>query len=381
MNENRGTIIYIGGFEMPDKNAAAHRVINNSRIFRDLGYHVVFCGVDRDNVKAAKIDVFDNHPLPYPRNGLEWFKYLIDFSYIKNMLIQYKDIQYVIAYNLHAIPLLRLLAYCKMRKIKVIADVTEWYENKFSFNPLKLIKFIDTTLVMQLIHKKVDGIISISSYLEKYYSNYVKNIIILPPLVDISEEKWRVKLTKNDDCIEFVYAGSPGYDKDNIGLIVNCFSKIETDNKVKLKILGLDRQQFGDLYPQYITSLETLGDKVSFMGRVSHRESISALSQSDYCIFIRERNRKNMAGFPTKFVECITSGTGIIANDISDIRQYFPSDGRSILLNDIDEASICKALQHVINKATVCKLEDKLINRVFDYHAYKEEVYNFLSKL
>ena len=28
----KGTILYIGGFELPDKNAAAHRVLSNGKI-------------------------------------------------------------------------------------------------------------------------------------------------------------------------------------------------------------------------------------------------------------------------------------------------------------------------------------------------------------
>ena len=34
-------IIYIGGFELPDKNAAAHRVLGNAKILRELGYKVI----------------------------------------------------------------------------------------------------------------------------------------------------------------------------------------------------------------------------------------------------------------------------------------------------------------------------------------------------
>ena len=37
-----GTVIYVGNFEMPDKNAAAHRVLNNAKIFKELEYRVCF---------------------------------------------------------------------------------------------------------------------------------------------------------------------------------------------------------------------------------------------------------------------------------------------------------------------------------------------------
>ena len=57
------------------------------------------------------------------------------------------------------------------------------------------------------------------------------------------------------------------------------------------------------------------------------------MKNSDYCIFLRERNRQNLAGFPTKFAECLTTGIGVVVNDISDIGKYFPIEN-SILIKD-----------------------------------------------
>ena len=42
MLENKRTILYIGGFVLPDKNAAAQRVIANAKAMRALGYDVQF---------------------------------------------------------------------------------------------------------------------------------------------------------------------------------------------------------------------------------------------------------------------------------------------------------------------------------------------------
>jgi len=70
------TIVYIGGFELPDKNAAAHRVINNSKAFRELGYKVVFIDASKDN--NTSIDIlktkkeyfgFDTYSVPYPNRA------------------------------------------------------------------------------------------------------------------------------------------------------------------------------------------------------------------------------------------------------------------------------------------------------------------------
>ena len=43
-----GTILYVGGFELPDWNAAAHRVVANAMIFRAIGYRVLLLGVTRE---------------------------------------------------------------------------------------------------------------------------------------------------------------------------------------------------------------------------------------------------------------------------------------------------------------------------------------------
>ncbi len=45
---SKGTIIYIGGFELPDKNAAAQRVVSNAKLLREVGYDVVLVGVDKE---------------------------------------------------------------------------------------------------------------------------------------------------------------------------------------------------------------------------------------------------------------------------------------------------------------------------------------------
>ena len=36
------TVLYVGGFILPDKNAAAQRVVGIAKILRDIGYNVVF---------------------------------------------------------------------------------------------------------------------------------------------------------------------------------------------------------------------------------------------------------------------------------------------------------------------------------------------------
>ncbi len=71
----RKVILYIGGFELPDKNAAAQRCVSNAKIFRDLGYEVVMLGVDKASSQPlceSEYFGFTCWSIPYPKDTKEY---------------------------------------------------------------------------------------------------------------------------------------------------------------------------------------------------------------------------------------------------------------------------------------------------------------------
>lgn len=379
--DSKGTILYLGGFELPDRNAAAHRVLNNAKAFRDIGCNVVFCGVDKgltQNVEEpVNIMGFDSFAQVYPQSTKQWIKQMWDITHYLKVAAKYNDIKYIFCYNLHAIPLVKILGFAKKNNIKVICDCTEWYENKVSVNPVKLIKFVDTQLCMRCLQKKCDGMIAISTYLENYYKKHIKNIVVVPPLVDVTEEKWLQEPTMESEKITFVYSGQPGDTKDKIGQIVESFLRTEKTECCKFKVVGITEEDFYKTYPSFTDQKKLISGFVEFCGRVSHIQSIAELKKADYSIFIRDRSRKNMAGFPTKFVESYTSGIRIIANDVSDIKKYFPENDGSILIkvNSVD------SIESAINQALENNLPTKRIitDSPFDFKKWEKIFEKFLN--
>ena len=59
--EKRGTVLYIGGFELPDKNAAAHRVLGIAKILKELGYSVEFMNKSTANDPPNVVEGFVVH--------------------------------------------------------------------------------------------------------------------------------------------------------------------------------------------------------------------------------------------------------------------------------------------------------------------------------
>lgn len=320
MPENKGRVLYAGGFELPDRNAAAHRVLNNAKILKALGYDVVFCGVDNEIAAFSSTpnDIlgFESYPMPYPKSAKAWVKQMCDISAYVTLIEKYSDIKFIFAYNLHALPLAKLLRLAKKKGIRVIADCTEWYENKFSINPVKLIKCFDTVLCMRYFQKKCDGMIAISTYLRDYYKKHIKSILVLPPLVDLNDARYYQSCKGKNAITTLCYCGSPAASKESLGEVITCLNSFEGLD-FKLKIVGITEEQFCTIY-----GFAPQNNKIEFLGRIPHSQALELVKTADYSVIIRPKKRVTMAGFPTKFAEAVSCNTAVIANATSDLADY-----------------------------------------------------------
>ena len=387
MPQSKGTILYIGGFELPDKNAAAHRVLNNAKAFSAIGYNVVFFGIDKtlewgNTPTKSIVSGFDAYATPYPSGVKKWISEYFNSKTVIDIIKSHTDTVAVVAYNLKAYQFMRIIRYCKKFGIKVISDCTEWYDATASGGLINIACIIDSFVRMRFINKKVDGMIAISRYLENHYYSALKSVITVPPLVDVSEEKWQQDCINNSDKVHFVYSGDPT-GKDRLGKIIECFADADSPEKFCFEIIGVSKEEFLACYPELSGKLNRLNGSVVFHGRVSHKESLKILKSADYSIFVRDKSRKNMAGFPTKFVESYTAGVHIIANDVSDIREYFPKDKYSVLAVDGSferiKAAICKALS--FGPSELRENKRSADKNPFDYHMWIDSFETFFKGL
>ena len=378
------TVIYAGGFKLPDKNAAAQRVIANAKILRDLGYNVVFIDVDEDcsrDITATKRSVFgfDCYSVRYPGNAIEWFSYVTRINEVKRISLLYENVSHVILYNYPAVAMSRLLKYFHKRNIKVIADSTEW--NAKTHN---IPKNIDTDLRMKNVHCKLDGVICISRYLDSYYKDKTKTVY-LPPLTDKEDEKWKQKRQKQDGILTFTYAGKTGKYKDKLNMILESLCETAPQKMYQFNILGVSKEICLGNYPEIKEVLDKLGENVVFRGRVSHWEALSYLTNSDFSVFFRQDTIVSRAGFPTKFVEAVTSGTPVITNKTSDLGEYLKDGENAILIDGYEKKDIKAAFERVFamthEQIASIKAECEAERDTFDYRKYKDRLNIFIDEV
>ena len=126
----KGTIVYYGNFELPDKGASAHRVVNNGKIFQALGYRVVFLGTNQtsDYFEGVKQTSFNKNMFEecYPDTTKRWMKYVFDASNIERLVGMLEDVKLIIAYNLPYFKFNNIKKLSNRLGISAAYDCTEW---------------------------------------------------------------------------------------------------------------------------------------------------------------------------------------------------------------------------------------------------------------
>ena len=383
---SKGTILYIGGFELPDKNAAAHRVIANGKILSTIGYNVVFIGVSEDNniiQKQIQHYGFDTYATTAPRGVKKQMKYFYDTSSYLKILNSIDDLTGIICYNMPSGAMYNLKKYGVGHNIKIYADVTEWYLGSLkSAFILTLFKRVEYKIRMFYAAKKLDGVIAISSYLSSYFDRRNTKTIVIPPLVDASDDKWMFETLNIDTPVKIVYAGGAfsiknAYVKDRLDLVIEALSILKNEGyNFIFNVFGTSLNEFNTFYPKLKDNVKSLDLSLVFHGKVAHLKAIDLVKKSDYSIFIRSQSKVTMAGFPTKFVESITSGTMVLTNRNSNVADFLIEGENGYFINIDSMETIVSSLKKPlsVDRIKLAQMKKKTYDsRLFDYRNYIKE--------
>lgn len=378
MNSNiKGTILYVGNFNLPDRGAAANRVTANGKIFNKLGYRTVFLGVSKD-LTGEGVHLLNQEKLiyeeAYPRSSSQWLKHMVSTDNIEKLADIYGDVKMIVLYNLPYTLLVNAKRVFSKKGIKVVYDCTEWTGVTEGSLPKRIVKKIDEIFIRNMIGKTADGLVVISRMMEKQYKN-CKNMIKLPPLVDIDDDKWHQKLDNREDVFEFCFAGILDGDKDSLDIIVDAFNRLK-GGPARLRIIGVTEEEFCDFYNIESQFVESGDNEIIFMGTQPHKETIKYVQNCNCYIFIRKSDRRNNAGFPTKFAESYTCGVPIVASDISDIKEYLEN---GYLVEHLSVEEVLKTMKKAMAESSAKKPQG--LNRKFHYEEYKDAVNQWLENI
>ncbi|WP_137885657.1 glycosyltransferase family 4 protein [Pseudomonas sp. 2FE] len=396
---SKGTIIYMGGFELPDKNAAAHRVVANGKIMRNLGYEVVFVGMNKSNGLSenfVRCDQdffgFECWSIPYPAGFISWIKYILGLPEILDFVAAERPnkVVGVICYNYPAVAQLRINSLCRKRGIKHFADATEWYDASGGNLMYRVVKWLDTSLRIHVVNARSDGVITTSKFMTSFYAKRNKRTVELPTLFD-ADKFQAPPIIKDRLRRKFIYVGIP-FDigrinknrtnlKERLDLSILLFSKLYEEGELfDFVIYGVSKDEYLTVFPEHHDLLIKMADCVHFNGRQPNKVVLDSIADSDVSIFFRDETRVTLAGFPSKLAESISCGTPVLSNKMVSIEDY-AGLGSLFLAEKGEELSVIKGLMRMsmqeINELKAMSFE----SRFFDYRRFQARFESFFKQV
>lgn len=400
----RDTILYVGNFGIPNRNAAGSRVLANGYILREMGYNVIFIGTSEKNAVREPISEtyeihhgFESFKFPYLKQGVDSIQYLKLFTefitLIKDKGLENR-IKAIIFYGSPTVSpwVSKVVNWCKNNGILTIEDCVDWLETNHGNSIFRFLKRLDYSYRKVYINKKMDGVICISNFLQDYYQGKGKKTVLIPPLT-IENAKIASHNTKNSDVLKIVYAGIPfpngklkkrEHAKDRLDLAINYLYAAYRDGiNFKFDIYGITREQYLVGLPEDEYMLNEMSGVVKFYGYQKAEIIDDKVSNADFTILIRDINRGTTAGFSTKFVQSISCGTPVITTNTSDISNYMKENIYGFIL-DKDEKKALAKLKDILllssDKITFMKRECAA-SKLFLYRNYINQMDNFLLEL
>lgn len=381
-------IIIIADNRFPVSNAATTRIYMLCKLFQALNYRTRVFII---NVKQKK-----RFHLSEENIDCRWFaddktwavRYFKENEAVTEAVKKRKNLKYVILYQE---VLLQTLAISKMASqcgFEVVAYFDEWYEWGQAGGSGVVDRFAKSMSIRiseYVIAQKIKNKIVISRGLKRFYKR--DNCLLLPTMVDMSDEIWEKDYSVTNDKIVILYAGWPG-NRDDLRMLVEVVDELSEKEKSKILLRIFTYGTTENDLKVHIPDLERIRRNnrgiIEFCGEVAHEQAIEELKKADFSYLLRENKWSNNAGFSTKIGESLAAGTPLFANCTSDIGYYVKDGFNGILIDDMSKEAVKFSLYKILglSKEKCMKMKKnahKTAMRYFDYRQYLEQTEIFLK--
>jgi glycosyltransferase involved in cell wall biosynthesis len=290
----------------------------------------------------------------------------------------------VIVYGGYAAFMARVLRWCRQNGVAVVADVVEWYEPTHlpggRWGPFNA----STNAALRHYYPKCDGVIAISSMLERYYQERGVRAIRVPPTLDVAGVRPREASAdeRSSGPLVLVYAGSPGK-KDLLANVIRGVRAADSEgHRLRLDVLGVTESEAMRL----LAPGEPLPSSVRVVGRVPQAQVVDAYRAADFSVLLREPLRYAEAGFPTKVPESLAAGVPVICNLTSDLREHVRDGVEGLVCGDHSVEGLASALHRALAlepaaRSEMARAARRAAERSFDYRNYRDSLIAFLEEV
>ena len=342
-----------------NSSAGVARTRNYARSLDLINTRVIFasflefdeCAVLRKDLKSENIFYFGN---PNPKKGAKYkSQKKAIFSYLRKLsqLIDKDNFSSFLLYPSSYITFdMAVLLYLKMiKKRRVYYELNE--VRKFSVSSLD--SFFNFNYIKHSLNEKLlgfyDGLICISTNIEKYYASKNSNIIRVPILSDVDSYD-KLNLSYDPETVfKIGFTGFISIEKENLVTFLDALSKVKKHGyKFEFNLYGTVSESEMNRLLKLILN-RNLNENVVYHGKLNQNEIPSVLKKQNLLVLPRRENRQNKYGFSTKLSEYLVSGSPVLITNVSDNLFYLKKDTDVIVAIAEDENDFVFQIERIIN--------------------------------
>lgn len=385
---DKGLFLIITANKYPEGDAGAVRQHSFAKILSTLGYEPVVIGIgNTTHFKKSTYDNISYYSVRYPGNDI-FHRAIGRLLFCDNVCRLLKKIPLKKVRGILMISdgdrIYRKIAQIAMKNhIQLYHDSVEWYSPcEFKEGTHNRQYQINNNLNTKLIDKRYK-VFAISQYLQNHFLFKGINTIRIPVIMDI-EKISSTKSLSHSEQIKIVYAGSP-WAKDHLKEFIQAVVSLRDEQRklIRFEVIGINQQQYEKMNGK--VEGENIQQSIAFYGRISREDVIAHLHEADFTVLLRPADeRYAKAGFPTKVVESMATGTPVICNLTSDLNLYLEDKKNAIIAKDCTVSSCLEALEKVLSlsleqRQDMQKQARQTAEQYFDWKNYVDSVDRFIG--
>lgn len=297
-------------------------------------------------------------------------------------------------YPLIFLEILSVLYLKFYKKAKVFYEFNEIRKYSSSFHDsislkktwysIKKVTFITTFTLLEPLLYFFDGLICISTNIEKYGKKHNNHTLRIPILTDpncISEKSNSIYTTK--EVFNIGFSGSIAPSKENLDDFINVLKKAREQNfKISFNLCGT----ISDSYRKYLLLEQDIFPNINYYENLNNKELSTFLSQQDLLVIPRGYTLQNHYGFSTKLSDYLNHKKMILLTNISDNSLYIIDGVNGFIVPPNDNDKMLEKLIYIIEnfetlKNGIIKNALNTSKEKFHYTIFKEQMAFFLKKV
>lgn len=384
MSSERGKILLVSTCRYPEGDAGAVRLHSLALLAVECGYEpiVVALGAPTGGRRVAHegVEYVSLRAASGTLGARVWGR--LSFGQRVRPWISTAPLSAVLVVDI-PFPALRLLAReCWRRGVPLLHDSVEWYSaSEFALGFLSP-AYIHREILNQWVVGRRFRVIAISHFLERHFRSKGIRVERIPAILDVASIRFGQRVS--GDVLKFLYSGSPGR-KDRLVEFCRAVGELGDEReRIRIEFLGVTRDDLIGLGVDRPT-LARLEGVLTCHGRVPREEALRQLTRADFTILFRNpADRYARAGFPTKVVESLASGTPVLLNVTSDLGEYLVDRQEAIICADAGVRAIRAGLERALalSPESLARMRTAARTRAvcsFDYRVYRQEFLRLLE--